>query len=165
MQQLSSFSPLPSRICINPCKIRPRNILRLPCLTSNLKNAKKHSPVAWDLVFILKMRKKIHRGSQSDCDRVRTCESTYLVITSPTRYLWASDCRWRNHHKSLPFALTLLMYIIAGPDPNPSGGGQLPNPNECNFTLTSATREETLTPNPNECNSTLTSGTSGGSPT
>ena len=29
------------------------------------------------------------------------------------------------------------------------GGGQLPNPNECNSTLTSATREETLTHNPN----------------
>ena len=28
--------------------------------------------------------------------------------------------------------------------------------------LTSATRGETLIPNPNECNSTLTSGTSGG---
>ena len=54
------------------------------------------------------------------------------------------------------------MYIVASPDPNPRGGGQLPNPNECNSTLTSGVREETLTPNPNECNSTLTSGTSGG---
>ena len=54
------------------------------------------------------------------------------------------------------------MYIVASPDPNPGGGGRLPNPNECNSTLASATREETLTPNPNECNSTLTSGTSGG---
>ena len=53
------------------------------------------------------------------------------------------------------------MYTVASPDPDPRGGGQLPNPksafyaNECN-------EEETLTPNPNECNSTLTSGTSGG---
>ena len=39
-------------------------------------------------------------------------------------------------------------------------GHPTPNPNECNSTLTSATRGETLTPNPNECNSTLTSGTS-----
>ena len=54
------------------------------------------------------------------------------------------------------------MYIVASPDVNPRGGGQLPYPNECNSTLTSATRGETLTPNPNECNSTLTSGTSGG---
>ena len=61
------------------------------------------------------------------------------------------------------YAPTLLMYIVARPDPNPSGGGQLPNPNECNSTLMSAAREETLTLNPNECNSTLiTSGTSGG---
>ena len=45
-----------------------------------------------------------------------------------------------------------------GPDPNPRGRGQLPNPDKCNSTLTSGTREEALTPNPNECNSTLTSG-------
>ena len=38
-------------------------------------------------------------------------------------------------------------------------GGQLPNPNEWNSTLTSETRGETLTPNPDECHSTLTSGT------
>ena len=31
------------------------------------------------------------------------------------------------------------MYTVASPDPNPRGGGQLPNPNECNFTLTSGT--------------------------
>ena len=35
------------------------------------------------------------------------------------------------------------------------------NPNECNSTLTSAPRGETLTPNPNECNFTLMSGTRG----
>ena len=41
-----------------------------------------------------------------------------------------------------------LMHIVASPDPNPRGGGQLPNPNESNSTLTSATRGEALTPNP-----------------
>ena len=41
------------------------------------------------------------------------------------------------------------------------GRGQLPNPNECNSTLTSETRGETLTRNPNECHSTLTSETRG----
>ena len=56
------------------------------------------------------------------------------------------------------------MYTVAspGPDPNPRGGGQLPNPNKCNSTLTSGTGGDVLAPNPNECNSTLTSGTSGG---
>ena len=49
------------------------------------------------------------------------------------------------------------MYIVAGPDPNPRGGGQLPNPNECNSMLTSATRGEMLTPDPNEFHFTLTS--------
>ena len=29
------------------------------------------------------------------------------------------------------------MYTVASPDPNLRGGGQLPNPNECNSTLTS----------------------------
>ena len=42
------------------------------------------------------------------------------------------------------------------PDPDPTIGGQLPYSNECNSTLTSETRGETLTPNSNECNSTLT---------
>ena len=31
------------------------------------------------------------------------------------------------------------MYTVASPDPNPRGGGQPPNPNECNSTLTSGT--------------------------
>ena len=31
------------------------------------------------------------------------------------------------------------MYTVASPDPNPRAGGQLPNPNECNSTLTSGT--------------------------
>ena len=44
------------------------------------------------------------------------------------------------------------MYTVASPDPNTRGGGQLPNPNECDSTLTSARREEMLTPNPNEWN-------------
>ena len=29
------------------------------------------------------------------------------------------------------------MYTVASPDPNPRGGGQLSNPNECDSTLTS----------------------------
>ena len=34
------------------------------------------------------------------------------------------------------------MYTVASPDPDPNrrGGGQLPNPNECNSTLTSKTK-------------------------
>ena len=36
------------------------------------------------------------------------------------------------------YALTL--YDVASPDPNLSGGGQLPDPNECNSILTSGTR-------------------------
>ena len=42
------------------------------------------------------------------------------------------------------------MYTVAGPDPSLRDGGQLPNPNKCNFTLTSGTRGEI--PNPNEWN-------------
>ena len=54
------------------------------------------------------------------------------------------------------------MCTVASPDPNPRGGGQLPNLNKCNSTLTSGTRGEALTPNPNKCNCTLMSGASGG---
>ena len=32
------------------------------------------------------------------------------------------------------------MYTVASPDPNPRGGGHLPNPNECNSALTSGAR-------------------------
>ena len=42
------------------------------------------------------------------------------------------------------------MYTVASPDPSPRDGGQLPNPNKCNSTLTSGTRGEI--PNPNEWN-------------
>ena len=55
------------------------------------------------------------------------------------------------------------MCTVASPDPiNPRGGGELPDPNKCNSTPTSATRGEALTLNPDKCNSTLMSGTSGG---
>ena len=37
------------------------------------------------------------------------------------------------------------MYTAASPDPNPRGGGQLPNPTECYSTLTSETRDINLT--------------------
>ena len=36
--------------------------------------------------------------------------------------------------------IAALMCTVAGPDHNPRAGGQLPNPNECHSTLTSATR-------------------------
>ena len=77
------------------------------------------------------------------------------------------------------YALALLRYTVASPDPNPRGGVQLPNPtsailrqpiwvtayeltkrlpnpNGCNSMLTSATRGEMPTPDPNEFNFTLT---------
>ena len=83
------------------------------------------------------------------------------MISSPT--LSPLDQRLQLPNRRYIFAiyaLTLSMYTVASPDPDSREGGQLPDPNECNSTLTSATREETLTPNPNECNCTLTSGTS-----
>ena len=42
------------------------------------------------------------------------------------------------------------MYTVDSPDPSPRDGGQLPNPNKCNSTLTSGTRGEI--PNPNQWN-------------
>ena len=54
------------------------------------------------------------------------------------------------------------MYTVASPDPNPRGGGQLPNPKSAILRRNECNEEETLTPNPNECNSMLTSRTGGG---
>ena len=65
------------------------------------------------------------------------------------------------------YALTLLMYTVGSPDPRLTlilGEGVNYLTLECNSTLTSAMRGETLTPNPNECNSKLTSGTCGAEP-
>ena len=56
-------------------------------------------------------------------------------ILSPLDY----QLQLPNHRKILAiYALTLLMYTVASPDPdhNSRGGGELPNPNECNSTLT-----------------------------
>ena len=89
------------------------------------------------------------------------------MISSPTLSPLDQRLQLPNRRKIFAiYALTLLMYTVASPDPDPNSrrGGQLTNTNECNSTLTSATREETLTPNPNACNSTLTSGTSGAQP-
>ena len=62
--------------------------------------------------------------------RVRTCG----LVVSKSKVVPLSQ------HRQLPkkfiifaiYAVTLLMYTAAGPDPNPMGGDQLPNPNECN---------------------------------
>ena len=73
-------------------------------------------------------------GSENDCGWIRT---TNLLITSPGYRL-----RLLNRWKILAiYELCLLMYAVAGPNPDPNrrGGGQLPNPNECNSTLTSGT--------------------------
>ena len=42
--------------------------------------------------------------------------------------------------------IAALICTVAGPDHNPTGGGQLPYPNECNSMLMSATR--VFTPSP-----------------
>ena len=43
--------------------------------------------------------------------------------------------------KNLWYLCTVLINVyVASPDPNPRGGGKLPNPNECNSTLMSGTR-------------------------
>ena len=44
------------------------------------------------------------------------------------------------------FNLRLINVYFPSPDPNPRGGGQLPNPNECNATLTSGTENTYPTP-------------------
>ena len=85
------------------------------------------------------------------------------MIISPTLSPLSQRLQLSNRRKIFAiYLITILMYTVAGPDPNPRGGGQLLNPNKNNSTLTSGTKGEALIPNPKECNSTLTSGTSGG---
>ena len=76
---------------------------------------------------------------------------------------FSSDCSCQTTAKLCNLCEEHINVIntVADPDPNPVIGGQLPNRNEWNSTLTSETRGETLTPNPNECHSTLTSETRG----
>ena len=57
------------------------------------------------------------------------------MITSPTLSPLDYQLQLPNRRKILAiYGLTLLMYNVASPDsnPNPRGGGELPNPNECN---------------------------------
>ena len=74
------------------------------------------------------------------------------MITSRTLSPLDYQLQLPNRRKILAiYALTLLMYTVASPDrdPNPRGGGQLPNPNECNSTLTSGTKN--IYPYPYRC--------------
>ena len=69
------------------------------------------------------------------------------MISSPTLSPLDQRLQLPNRRKIFAiYALTLLIYNVASPDPDPDrntrGEGQLPNPNECNSTLTSTTREE-----------------------
>ena len=57
------------------------------------------------------------------------------MITSPTLSPLDDQLQLPNRGKILAiYALTLLMYTVASPDPDPNlrGGGELPNPNEWN---------------------------------
>ena len=87
----------------------------------------------------------------------------YLQIRSRTPYHWASDCSWRTTAElcNLCEEHVNIISTVAGPDPNPMIGDQLPHPNECNSMLMSGTRGETQTPNPNKYDSMLTSAISG----
>ena len=72
--------------------------------------------------------------------RIRTRDP---MITSRTLSPLDYQLQLLNRQKILAiYALTLLMYTVASPDPDPNrtGGVQLPNPNECNSTLTSGTK-------------------------
>ena len=58
--------------------------------------------------------------------RIRTRD---LMISRPTLSPPDYQLQLPNRRKILAiYALTLLMYTVASPDPNPRGRGQLPNP-------------------------------------
>ena len=59
--------------------------------------------------------------------RIRTRD---LMISSPTRSPLDYQPQLPPNRRKIfaTYALTLLTYTVASPDPNPRGGGQLPNP-------------------------------------
>ena len=83
---------------------------------------------------------------------------TFRSVVQRCNY-YTSDCSCQTTGKlcNLYNEHVNVINTVADPDPNPVVGGQLPDPNEWNSTLTSETRGEMLTPNPNKCHSTLTS--------
>ena len=99
-----------------------------------------------DLEFFKKRKEKIPHEIKDVRKSVKSATLGSVVQSSNHS---ANQLQLPNQRKIFAiYAPNLLMYIVASPDPNPRGGGQLPNPNECNSTLMSATRGETLTPNP-----------------
>ena len=70
--------------------------------------------------------------------RIRTGD---LMIISSTLSPLSQRSELSNRRKIFAiYALTLYTVASTDPDPNPSGGDQLSNPNECNPTLASRTR-------------------------
>ena len=68
------------------------------------------------------------RSEKGPPDGIRTRDP---MITSPTLSPLDYQLQLPNRRKILAiYALSLLMYIVASPDPDPNtrGGGQLPNP-------------------------------------
>ena len=99
-----------------------------------------------DLEFSKEERKDPSRNE--GCQKVGFEPATLRSVVQRSNHS-AIQLQLPNRRKIFAiYAPTLLMYIVASPDPNPRGGGQLPNPNKCNSMLTSATRGEALTPNP-----------------
>ena len=90
-------------------------------------------------IFSRELRKHTrngHFGKSSGWIRTRDPR-----ITSPTLWPQGYATSAAEPMENLCYLCSgLLMYTVASPDPNPRGGGQLPNPNECNSTLTSVTR-------------------------
>ena len=71
------------------------------------------------------------------------------IIISPPLSPLSQRLQMPNRWKIFAiYALTLSMYTVASPDPdpNPRGRGQLPDPNECNSTLTNGIRGIYFTP-------------------
>ena len=96
---------------------------------------------------------KKRSGNQDLKKCTRRMRTRDPMITSRTLSPLDYQLQLPNRWKILAiYALTLLMYTVASPypDPNRTGGGQLPNPNECNSTLTSGTKN--IYPYPTDVN-------------
>ena len=78
-----------------------------------------------DLEFFKRGKKRSLTKSRMSKNRVKPATLGSVVQRSNS----AIQLQLPNRRKIFAiYAPTLLMYIVASPDPNPGGGGQLPNP-------------------------------------
>ena len=78
--------------------------------------------------IIFRKRKEKIPHEIKECQKVGFEPATLGSVVQRSNHS-ANQLQLPNRRKIFAiYAPTLLMYIVASPDPNPRGGGQLPNP-------------------------------------